>query len=213
MTTFRIKVCGITRVADALLAAELGADMIGMIFYRRSPRFLTMKKARAIVKSLPPTVRPVGVFVDESPDRMISLGTKLHLDFIQLHGNEPVGHVRALQKAGLGVIKAFHVRTQADYRRLYLSRADLVLLDNASSGLPGGTGRAFDWSLRPPRPISNLVLAGGLAVHNVAKGVKRFGPLVVDVNSGVEDSPGMKSHIKMREFFKMCNRLRYEAKK
>jgi len=210
--TFRIKVCGITHVDDALSAAELGADMIGMIFYRPSPRFLTVKKARAILQSLPPTVRPVGVFVDESLERVISLGTRLRLDFIQLHGNEPVGHVRALQKAGLGVIKAFHVRTQADYRRLYMSRADLVLIDNASSELPGGTGRAFDWSVRPPRPISNLVLAGGLSARNVAEGVKRFKPLVVDVNSGVEDSPGVKSHIKMREFFKMCNRLRYEEK-
>ena len=209
MKKFRLKVCGITRPPDAALCAELGADMIGLIFYRRSPRFVSQAKAREIVSSLPPVVNKVGVFVDEKIDRVLQVAERLRLDFVQLHGSEPAGEVAHLQKHGYKVIKSLHVRVKADYRQVLASRADLCLLDNRIDRLAGGTGQAFDWSLRPPRRISNLVLAGGITIDNVRRGVEQFDPVVVDVNSGVEDSPGVKSADRLRAFFEECDRIRY----
>lgn len=211
MMHFKVKVCGITRPMDAVHAAKLGADMVGMIFYRGSPRFVTIKTASNIASSLPPTVMRVGVFVDEQVSRILLIGERLKLDYIQLHGKEPLRDITILKKAGFKVIRAFHVRKRSDYEYVYKSRADLVLLDNATSEHPGGTGRSFNWSIKPPKPIQNVILAGGVTGDNVVKGVKTFHPLVVDVNSGVEKSPGIKSQNKLKHFFNTCNALRYET--
>lgn len=209
MRPFAVKVCGITRVGDAQLVALLGGDMIGLIFYRRSPRFVSLAIAGEIVRSLPATVDRVGVFVDEEVDRILKLAFKLRLDYIQLHGNEPPSDITRLKKNGLKVIKSFGVKRSSDYEAVMACKADLVLLDNSSTELPGGTGRAFDWRLKPPKKIPNLMLSGGITLTNVAAGVGRFDPLVVDVNSGVESSPGKKSRAALKQFFEICNELRY----
>lgn len=209
MSRFRVKVCGITRASDAVLAAGQGADMIGMIFWRRSKRFVTQKAAHTIIGALPATVSRVGVFVDEDITKILRMADKLHFDYVQLHGREPVSHVTKLQREGYRVIKAFAIKTRDDYRVVMKSRADLVLLDYRTDKLVGGTGETFDWSFRPRRKLDNLVLAGGLVVDNVAEGVKLFDPQVVDVNSGVETRPGVKSGTKLKAFMAECDRIRY----
>ena len=209
MMKFQIKVCGITRTADAELVAKLGGDMIGMIFYRRSPRFVTQRCAATICQMLPSTVDRVGLFVDEETGRIIRIADRLQLDYVQLHGGEPASAIKRLQRHGLKVIKAFAIKSKEDYRAVHKCTADLILLDNCSVGKKGGTGATFDWSVKPGRSIPNLVLAGGITADNVEDGVNRFSPLVVDVNSGVETSPGLKSKAALSKFFKQCDRLRY----
>lgn len=209
MKHFKIKVCGITRPSDAILAARLGADMIGMIFWPGSKRFMTLRKAKEIVAVLPATVSLVGIFVDQKPELMFKLADKLGLDFIQLHGSESARVVAQVQKKGYRVIKAFGVDSKADIRKAAKSRADLVMLDNIVKGRSGGTGMTFDWKLKIPTTMGNLVLSGGITPENVARGIAKFHPLVVDVNSGVEVRPGVKSPTKMKHFFDKCNRLRY----
>ncbi len=212
MNRFKIKVCGMTRPADAALAAKLGVDMIGMIFYRPSPRFVSLKIASEITRVLSPTVARVGVFVNAETDRILRVAERLCFDYVQLSGDEPASQIIAMKKSGLKVIKSFTVSCRRDFAALYKSRADLVMLDNRSGFQYGGTGAAFDWKIKPPQPIDNLMLAGGINGSNVADGVKMFRPLVVDVNSGVEKSTGVKSARKLKQFFKMCDVLRYGAK-
>jgi len=209
MKRFRVKVCGVTRTRDAVLAAELGADMIGLIFYRRSPRMVTVSQATQIIRGLPPVVRRVGVFVDESVEKMLRIGRRLQLDFIQLHGGESTRLVRRLQSEGFRVIKAFSISSAGDYAPLVRSKADLRLLDHRTEYQLGGTGETFDWSIRPKGKLDNLVLAGGIDVDNLAEGIRLFDPLVIDVNSGVESRPGIKSSSKLKAFFAECDRIRY----
>lgn len=209
MKRFKIKVCGITRPKDAERIAQFGGDMIGMIFYRKSPRAITLAHASEIVAVLPPVIDRVGVFVDEDVDRMLRYAARLRLDYIQLHGRESEKVISKLRKAGLKVIKAFNVRIREDYRKLFRSTADLVMLDAMSKEMPGGSGDRFDWSIRPAKKIPNLILAGGLSAANVQQGVSRFDPVAIDVNSGVESSPGIKSRKRLIEFFQRCNSIRY----
>ncbi len=209
MTPFRIKVCGMTRARDARLAARFGADMVGVIFYRKSPRFVTMSVAREIVSALPATVAPVGVFVDTPVDRILSLAVKLRLAFVQLHGNYTVAQERRVRKEGVRTIRVVSIEKGHPAGPIRPDRSDLILLDSRIGDKPGGTGKRFDWSLKLSTKIPNLMLAGGIDADNVAEGVARFNPLVVDVNSGVESTPGIKSERKLRHFFEVCNKLRY----
>ncbi|MEA2031932.1 MAG: phosphoribosylanthranilate isomerase [candidate division Zixibacteria bacterium] len=209
MKNFVVKVCGFTRPKDAALAAQLGADMIGMIFYRKSPRWVSQKIAKTIVSIIPPTVARVGVFVDLDTNAVLRVARRLQLDYIQLHGDYSKKDINRIHLGGFKVIKVFHITTKSDYTSVMTSSADLVLLDNRTGGRSGGTGQRFDWGISPPKKISNLVLAGGITADNVEEGIKRFSPLMVDVNSGVESSPGIKSAAKLRDFFTLCNRLRY----
>ncbi len=211
MKRLRIKVCGMMRPEDAALVAKLGADMVGMIFYRKSPRFINQKRANEIIRAMPTTVGRVGVFVDEEIDRIIQVADKLKLDYVQLHGHESVSQIAELQKHGHRVIKAFAIAKADDYEAVISSTADLCLLDRRTKKQQGGTGKQFDWGIRPRRKLSNLVLAGGISAANVAEGVRLFDPLVVDVNSGVESQPGVKSVRKLRRFFAECDRIRYGA--
>lgn len=209
MNRFRIKVCGITRPADARLVADLGGDMIGMIFYKGSPRFVTKATAGKIIADLSPLVSRVGVFVEEKIEIMLRLADSLQLDFIQLHGHSSDRVRSRLQREGYKVIQSFPVKSRADFKAIRSCRADLRLLDNQTEREIGGTGRTFDWELKPGRKIANLMLAGGITADNVQKGIGLFQPLVVDVNSGVESRPGIKSRAKLNRFFTECDRIRY----
>jgi len=209
MKRFRIKVCGMTRPADARLAASLGADMIGLIFYRKSPRLVTLTAAKEIVEAIPPTVAPVGVFVDTSTDRILEIAEKLRLSFVQLHGGYSVAEELRIKREGFRTIRVVHVQTRSDLAKVHPERSDLILIDNRTETMVGGTGERFDWTIAVPKRISNLVLAGGLDADNVAEGIARFDPMVIDVNSGVESKPGIKSPTKLRHFFEVCNKLRY----
>lgn len=207
--SFQVKVCGITRAVDARNAVALGADMLGFIFYRRSPRWISLAEARKITAAIPPTIARVGVFVNEAPALVLMRARKLRLDYVQLSGEESNREIKFLQREGLKVIKSFYPSDAKEMKRAATSPADIILLDNRSSGLRGGTGKRFDWNVRLPGKLDNLMLSGGISSKNVAEGVKRFKPLVVDVNSGVETRPGIKSKQKLIEFFKVCNRIRY----
>ncbi len=208
MSSFQVKVCGLTRPADVKAAVRLGADMIGFIFYRRSSRHVNMKTAALLAREVSPVVDRVGVFVGDSYDRIMRVAERVGLQWVQLHRSDSKGLVSRLHRQGLRVTISFHIATREDYAAVYDSSADLVMLDNATANLPGGTGAAFDWSIRPAGHIPNLVLAGGINVDNVAEGVRRFKPLVVDVNSGVESSPGKKSKAKLKAFLRRCYEIR-----
>ncbi len=209
MNRFKVKVCGITRPADALLAWECGADLIGMIFYRPSPRYVSSANAQQLVRGLPPTLERVGVFVNESVDTVLRIAERLRLDYIQLSGNEAESSIVKIQRERYKVIKAFHIQKREDYHDLLHSMADICLLDSRSDGKFGGTGQTFDWSLQPPKKLRNLMLGGGIDANNVAEGIRVFAPLIVDVNSGVESKPGEKSPQKMEKFFDRIDEIRY----
>ncbi|MFZ5453949.1 MAG: phosphoribosylanthranilate isomerase [Thermodesulfobacteriota bacterium] len=197
----RIKICGITNLEDALLAAELGADALGFIFYPPSPRSVTPDAAQAIIAQLPPLVTTVGVFVDEAAARVKELAGAVGLDWVQLHGLETPEYCRALDRR---VIKVFRIQDAASLERLkdYQGAAQAFLLDTYKKGQVGGTGETFNWDLAiEAKQNGPIILAGGLTPENVAQAIAFVQPWAVDVASGVEASPGKKDPENLRAFF------------
>lgn len=195
----RIKFCGMTRVEDALLAAELGADAIGMVFTARSPRRIDLAQARRLRAALPAFVSAVALFMDDEPEFVRRVAGEVGPDLLQFHGRENeadcVGFGRPYLKAiAMG-------EGEAALRRLdaYPGAAGL-LLDGHGLGEPGGSGRTFDWSLMPRRAGCPLILAGGLRADNVGHAIEVARPWAVDVSSGVEAAPGIKNPVLMRAF-------------
>ncbi len=209
MYDFKVKVCGITREKDALAAVKYGADILGFIFYKKSPRFVSVVKANKIISVIPPTVIRVGVFVNEDKIKVLKTAQNLQLDFIQLSGNEPQSDIRFLLKNGFKIIKTIAVATQNDIEKVKKFDVDVIHLDCADTKLYGGSGKQFNWNLKLPKSLKNIMLAGGINSGNVAKGIKKFKPLIIDVNSGVEFKPGYKSEKLLQEFFKRVNKIRY----
>ncbi|MCH9031127.1 MAG: phosphoribosylanthranilate isomerase [candidate division Zixibacteria bacterium] len=198
----KIKICGITRLKDARLSVSLGADYLGFIFYRKSKRYISPDDACKIAYSVNPLVSIVAVFVDETPEHMLKISRKIRANVIQLHGNQSERVVRKLQSEGMKVALAFGVSSKTDWKRVYATSADFVLLDNSAENEKGGTGKVFDWGLVPRRKIRNLFLAGGLEAGNYGRAIKKFSPLILDFNSGVEVRPGLKSSVKLKYLFK-----------
>jgi phosphoribosylanthranilate isomerase len=201
----RIKICGITNLEDALLAAELGADALGFIFYAKSPRYVAPEAAREIIAQLPPFVAAVGVFVDEPAAVVQELAVRVRLDWVQLHGQESPDYCRNL---GRKVIKGFRIQDEDSLRRLagYQGAAQALLLDTYKKGQVGGTGTAFDWRLaREARQYGRIILAGGLNPENVAQAIEVAGPDAVDTASGTEAAPGKKDPARLRAFFRAVN--------
>ena len=197
----KIKICGITNIEDALLAAELGADALGFIFYPKSPRSVAPEAAREIIAQLPPFVASVGVFVDEAAAVVEELAANVGLDWVQLHGQESPEYCRNL---GRKVIKGFRIQDEDSLRRLadYQGAAQALLLDTYKQGQVGGTGTAFDWRLaREAKKYGRIILAGGLSPENVAQAIEVAGPDAVDTASGTEAAPGKKDPAKLRAFF------------
>lgn len=201
MTAVRVKICGITRVEDALAAAAAGADAIGLVFYAKSPRAVGVEQARAIIAALPPFVTTVGLFVDADQTELERVLASVPLDLLQFHGNESVHQCEAL---GRPYIKALRVRAGDDIaiQVAHFSSAQGILLDAFVEGVPGGTGEAFDWSLIPQALSKPLILAGGLRPDNVAEAVSRVRPYAVDVSGGVEASKGIKDVEKIGAFIR-----------
>jgi phosphoribosylanthranilate isomerase len=198
----RIKICGITNLEDALLAAALGADALGFIFYAKSPRHVAPEAAREIIAQLPPFVASVGVFVDEDAAVVQELAANVGLDWVQLHGQESPEYCRNL---GRRVIKAFRIQDEDSLRRLadYQGAAQALLLDTYKKGQVGGTGEIFDWHLaREAKKYGHIILAGGLNPDNVAQAIEVAEPDAVDAASGTEAAPGKKDPAKLRAFFK-----------
>lgn len=197
----RVKICGITRVEDALAAAQLGADAIGLVFYNRSPRRVSVDQARAIARSLPPFVTRVGVFLDLDDEDVQAAIAAVGLDVLQFHGDEPAETYRAF---GRPYIKAVRMQDGVDLyaeQQVYADAAGL-LLDAYVANMPGGSGQAFDWSRVPQDLEKPVILAGGLTPDNVRAAITAVRPFAVDVSTGVEKSKGIKDVAKVSAFIK-----------
>jgi phosphoribosylanthranilate isomerase len=192
----RVKICGFTRVEDAVTAAYLGADAIGLVFYPRSPRNVDIAAAQAIVKALPAFVSVTALFVNETPQRIQEILRQVPVGVLQFHGEEPP---EACRLYGKPYIKAIRMQPETDAAALAKRYADAagLLLDAYSPGVQGGTGSRFDWNLIPQRCALPIILAGGLDVGNVKQAVQQVRPYAVDVSSGVESAKGIKDAGKM----------------
>ena len=196
----KVKICGMTQLKDALFAVEQGVDAVGFIFYKKSPRAVTMKTVREIITKLPPLVDTVGVFVNESAERLNKIADYCGLDLVQLHGEESPAFCRKIHRR---VIKAFRVKDIQSIKQLEKFPVSGFLLDTFSDDLHGGTGKSFDWNLAlPAKKMGPVVLAGGLTPRNILQAVRQVRPYGVDVCSGVEKSPGIKDLEKVRAFLK-----------
>jgi phosphoribosylanthranilate isomerase len=196
----RVKVCGITRVEDALLAADLGAFAVGLVFWPGSTRFIDPYRARAIAAAVPPDVTTVGVFVDQSPEYVKGVAALVPLGVVQLHGGESIADFASV---GRRLIRAIGVAEEFD--RTALDRvppAVTVLLDAHDPDRKGGTGRTIDWNVAARvAQTRRTILAGGLTPANVRGAVEQVQPYAIDVSSGVESSPGVKDAAKLRALF------------
>ncbi|GLO55752.1 N-(5'-phosphoribosyl)anthranilate isomerase [Pseudomonas putida] len=201
MSNVRSKICGITRIEDALAAAEAGADAIGFVFYAKSPRAVDVRQARAIIAELPPFVTTVGLFVNASRCELNEILEVVPLDLLQFHGDETPQDCEGFHRPW---IKALRVRPGDDLEaacRLYVG-ARGILLDTYVPGVPGGTGEAFDWSLVPARLSKPIILAGGLDAQNVGRAIAQVRPYAVDVSGGVEQAKGIKDAAKIEAFMR-----------
>ena len=196
----KVKVCGITRLSDALLASDLGASAIGFVFWERSPRAIDPRSAARIAARVPADVAPVGVFVDASPAWVRDVVQRVGLAAVQLHGDERIEHWVDLPAR---VIKAVGLRSTADVEAaLRLPAHVTVLLDGHDPVRRGGTGRTLDWALAAEVARGRRTfLAGGLRPENVTAAIAAVGPYGIDASSGLEASPGVKAPARLRAFF------------
>ncbi len=205
MTT-RVKICGITRIADALTAATLGADAIGLVFYAPSPRAVGIQQAANIVAALPPFVSSVGLFVDADKDFVEDVIQKSSIDLLQFHGEESAEYCEQFDKP---YMKAVRMRDGLSLESWVLryENAKALLLDSYQPGIPGGTGTTFDWGRIPDKMQKPIVLAGGLDAANVAGAIEQVSPYAVDVSGGVEASKGIKDAAKIAAFINEVKRV------
>jgi len=193
----KVKICGITNIGDALLAAEYGADAIGFVFYKKSPRSISPDAAGDIVRQLSPFLTTVGVFVDERPDEIERIVRQAAIDVVQLHGHEPPAACVMSKR----IIKAVRVRELSDLEPLRHYHVSGFLLDTFTPESLGGTGQIFNWDIAiEAKQFGKIILAGGLNPDNIAKAVKWVNPFAVDVSSGVEVEKGRKDPKKMKLF-------------
>ena len=195
----KVKICGITNLEDAMAAVDYGADALGFVFYKKSPRHVTPAGAAAIIRYLPPFVQSIGVFVDETAETVERAIAACCIDVIQMHGSEPP------EKCGFSrrVIKAIRIKNLDSLAPLagYRGMVSAFLLDAYASDALGGTGRVFNWDIAvEAKQFGSVILAGGLTPENVADAVRHVRPYAVDVSSGVEQAKGKKDLAKMRLF-------------
>jgi len=198
----RVKICGITRPEDAVLATDLGAWALGFILWRGSARACDPAVAAGIARMLRRRVQLVGVFVNATLDEIANAADALTLTHVQLHGDEGPSFCAAVgQRTGCRVIKAIRVRSGAELRDMERYHVDYHLLDTGAPGLRGGTGTTWDWGLAADRrsPVP-AILSGGLTPENVADGIAAVAPWAVDVASGVEAEPGVKDPARLEAF-------------
>ncbi|MCW8910860.1 MAG: phosphoribosylanthranilate isomerase [Gammaproteobacteria bacterium] len=202
----RVKICGMTRPEDALTAARLGVDAIGLVFYEKSPRNVSLEQAQQICSVLPAFVTRVALFLD--PDTLLVtqvLGT-LDIDLIQFHGSESAEFCASFNRPyikALGMSGQHDLTEQADIYR----DACGLLLDSHVMGAAGGTGEAFDWKIIPESLRHSIILAGGLKPDNVAEAIRKVRPFAVDLSSGVEAEPGIKDSALMAQLINEVKRV------
>ncbi len=199
-----VKICGITSLDDALFAAEAGVDFLGYIFYAPSKRFVAPRTAGDIIRNVRkqfPDIRHVGVFVDEEPHNVAWIRNLAGLDFVQLHGNETPDYCAGLDAIGVEAIKAIGIGPTGVRLDVLKYNTAFYLFDTHDENLKGGTGRKFDLNALPSSlETGRMFLAGGLNPDNVGELLSHIHPFAVDVSTGVEDSPGMKSRTKVKMF-------------
>lgn len=201
----KVKVCGITNMGDAALAADLGANALGFVFYKGSPRYIRKDMAKEIIHRLPPFVSSVGVFVNEKEDRIKEISEFCCLDLLQFHGDESPDFCSHFGKR---LIKAFKIKNRKDLRSFSSYKVSAVLLDTYYEDLYGGGGKTFNWQLasEAKRFTGRVILAGGLTPDNVLEAIQTARPYGVDVSSGVESVPGKKDYAKLKKFIKMVKK-------
>ena len=201
----KVKICGITRLEDALQAVQAGADALGFVFHNNSPRYLPPEKAAAIIRELPPFVQAVGLFVNSEVDFVNDISDLCRLDLVQLHGDETPQYCDLVRRR---VIKAFRVKDINSLDSVKNYRVAGILLDAYSPRAYGGTGFSFNWDV-----VGNvagcgpIILAGGLNPENAREAVERVRPYALDVSSGVEASPGIKDPEKVAAFIRVSKGL------
>ena len=209
----RVKICGITRVEDAVSAVNAGADAIGLVFYAPSPRAVSIAQAQQIVAAIPPFVSVVGLFVNAPQTYIESVLSKVRLDIVQFHGDETAQDCEQVcEQINLPYYKAIRVKADTNllqYEAEFKS-AKALLLDTYSEAAVGGTGQVFDWSLIPKNLTKPVILAGGLRAENVASAVQQIRPYAVDVSGGVEASKGIKDTMKIAAFMQAVAKSRSE---
>ena len=197
----RVKICGITRIEDGVIAAQSGADAIGLVFYPPSPRFVNLEQARQIVMALPPFITTVGLFVNAEPATVRAILDVVPLALLQFHGDEEPDYCAAF---GWPYLKAVPMGAGAevyDYEQRFATAAGL-LLDSHGGAQTGGSGQGFDWVRIPAERHKPLILAGGLHPGNVAAAIRQVRPEAVDVSSGVESAKGIKNSELIRAFLR-----------
>lgn len=202
----RIKMCGIKTPKDAVYAASLGVDAIGLVFYEKSPRNISIVEAKAIVDALPAFVTVVGLFYNASAEQVDKTLSSVALDCLQFHGVETPEFCTSFDKPYIKAIPMLSDIDLSNYIQAYPT-ASGYMLDAMASDQAGGTGKTFDWSLIPEGLQKNIILAGGLTPQNVAEAITKTQCYAVDVSSGIESSRGVKDKEKMAAFAKEVNRI------
>jgi len=192
------KICGITNLVDAKVAVENGASAIGFIFYEKSPRAISIENAKSISKQLSYSVGCVGVFVNQNKDFIDKTISEVQLNMIQLHGDESSNFCNQFE---VPVLKVLRIKDKASFSVMSDFNVDGFLLDTFSKDSYGGTGKTFDWSLLNEKIDAPIILSGGLNPNNILDAIDSINPAAIDVNSGVESSPGKKDHQKINLLF------------
>jgi phosphoribosylanthranilate isomerase len=197
-TRTRVKICGITRPDDGVEAARLGVDAIGLVFYEKSPRNVSLEQARVICDALPGFVTVVSLFMDPSAEQVNRVLADCPIDLIQFHGKESADFCQSFGKPYIKAVGMADNAELSDAMRQY-SKARALLLDSHATGAAGGTGETFDWESIPQQYRNSVILAGGLKPDNVAEAIRMVQPYAVDLSSGVESEPGIKDAILMAQ--------------
>ena len=196
----KIKFCGFTNKQNIQDAINLGANALGFIFYEKSPRYNSIERTKELCHNLPPFISRVGVFVDQSLDYILEAVKECKLDTVQLHGNETAEFCATIP---LNCIKGIHVKEKDDITHLsqFKNHVSALLLDTKTSDAYGGTGQAFDWGLAIEAKSHNIpiILSGGINLSNIERAIQLVNPYALDLSSGIEDKPGIKSYTKMKE--------------
>lgn len=201
----KVKICGITNIEDAILSVELGADMLGFIFYPKSKRYISPETCKDIIAEIPTGIKKVAVFVNESNEVINRIIEQTNIDVVQLHGDETTSDIH---KINTGIIKAFRVSNNFDFAQIEIFKKHQILLDSSDPTNYGGTGKTFNWDIIPPDMRGKIILAGGISSANIEFIYKSISPFGVDLSSSLELSPGKKDPAKLKDFFTIIKKLK-----
>ncbi len=201
----RVKICGITRIEDAMEVINNGANAIGFIFYKKSKRYIEPQKVKEIIEKIPPFITTVGVFVNEEIEEIKKIVKIAKLDLVQLHGEEDKEYIDEIKK-DVKVLKAFRVKNKNILEDIKKMELDSFLLDAFTKEEYGGSGKTFDWEIaKESKKLGNVILAGGINENNIQEIIEKIQPYAVDISSGVEIEPGIKDPKKINNIFNKIN--------